>query len=820
MDQTTLFVGIGTTSPSTKLHIVQTSALSTRESLMKLAVSDAGNDAFYIANGTSTDNTFWPAFAGYGESTTRSGIQFLGLLPASADSSDSSDRGILNFEALRTTSATDPLNGTFSGIVNRKLFTFSDINGAFINIYPSRNISIGAAFVPSARLHVRGSGSTSATTSFRAENLSGSASMVVLDNGNVGIGITAPLTKLVVSGSDDAAATGVIEIQTTGGTNLKLGGNTTYSWIQTHGSKPLYINSLGNNVIFNNGGGNVGIGTTNPAYKLDVNGVANFSNGFSAPSSETGYRLKFNDNGGINNDTGIGLDGTTGAEQMWFNALGGFYWGLGTGGTKMYLNSSGNLGIGTTSPSQKLHVAGDALITGSLTVNGTITAKEFKTEFVSASITYASGSHKFGDTLDDTHQVTGSMTITGSLGLKGILYDNLGTAGTPDQILFTTSTGVEWRDNVANSAQNLIITGKNVGGTTIPKGSPVYFTDSGTSGNLVGILSADAGDPDLMPAGGVVAQALDPGGEGDVFIYGFINGVDTSAFTSGDDVFVAVGGGYTNVKPTGSALIQKLGNVEKSNPTNGSGVIQGPSWYNDLPNWEEGRVMVGRSAGQPVTSSVVYLDESNGYMGIGTSLPFTEFHVEGTATVNNTLSFNGIASIYQNSNSNLNINNPGWGFVGKGIDITAAGLLTLTATETYIPTGDVGIGESNPGVKLHVAGNISGSTIYASGDVIAYYSSDRRLKDNITPIKDPIAKLQQIGGYEFDWNENQDIYTGHDVGVVAQEIEAILPSLVTTTGTGYKGVKYEKLVALLIEGIKDQQKQIDELREEIKNLKK
>jgi hypothetical protein len=609
--------------------------------------------------------------------------------------------------------------------------------------------------------------------------------LTVSSGGNIGIGIITPSASLHISGASLA--------------NL------------------LRIDSpASSSILFVSGSGNVGIGTASPATKLHVAGTQYISGDLRIGSSfgATNQTSIFKDQGAV----GLGI--FTWGDTAPVVIGGGHVIIRSESGANRNLYVTGNVGIGTTAPSQKLHVAGDALVTGSLTVNGTITAKEFKTEFVSASITYASGSHKFGDTLDDTHQVTGSMTITGSLGLKGILYDNLGTAGTPDQILFTTSTGVEWRDNVANSAQNLIITGKNVGGTTIPKGSPVYFTDSGTSGNLVGILSADAGDPDLMPAGGVVAQALDPGGEGDVFIYGFINGVNTSAFTSGDDVFVAVGGGYTNVKPTGSALIQKLGNVEKSDPTNGSGVIQGPSWYNDLPNWEEGRVMVGRSAGQPVTSSVVYLDESNGYMGIGTSLPFTEFHVEGTATVNNTLSFNGIASIYQNTNSNLNINNPGWGFVGKGIDITAAGLLTLTATETYIPTGDVGIGESNPGVKLHVAGNISGSTIYASGDVIAYYSSDRRLKDNITPIKDPIAKLQQIGGYEFDWNENQDIYTGHDVGVVAQEIEAILPSLVTTTGTGYKGVKYEKLVALLIEGIKDQQKQIDELREEIKNLKK
>ena len=74
--------------------------------------------------------------------------------------------------------------------------------------------------------------------------------------------------------------------------------------------------------------------------------------------------------------------------------------------------------------------------------------------------------------------------------------------------------------------------------------------------------------------------------------------------------------------------------------------------------------------------------------------------------------------------------------------------------------------------------NISGSQIEASGDVIAFGSSDERLKDNIQPITEPLWKVSQIGGYTFDWNEKQDTYEGHDVGVVAQEIHKVLPEVV------------------------------------------
>lgn len=105
-----------------------------------------------------------------------------------------------------------------------------------------------------------------------------------------------------------------------------------------------------------------------------------------------------------------------------------------------------------------------------------------------------------------------------------------------------------------------------------------------------------------------------------------------------------------------------------------------------------------------------------------------------------------------------------------------------------------------------------------AGDVVAYGSSDRELKDNIKPIENSLEKLKQIGGYTFDWNDKQTTYEGHDVGVIAQEIELVLPEVVTTRDNGYKAVKYEKITPLLIEAIKEQQKQIDELNALVNQL--
>ena len=116
---------------------------------------------------------------------------------------------------------------------------------------------------------------------------------------------------------------------------------------------------------------------------------------------------------------------------------------------------------------------------------------------------------------------------------------------------------------------------------------------------------------------------------------------------------------------------------------------------------------------------------------------------------------------------------------------------------------------TNTGVD--VTGKVS-----ATGDIVAFSSSDERLKDNLKLISDPLEKISKINGYEFDWNDKQDTYTGHDVGVVAQEIEQVLPEVVTERDDGYKAVKYEKLVPLLIESIKELSAKVEELESKLK----
>ena len=204
-----------------------------------------------------------------------------------------------------------------------------------------------------------------------------------------------------------------------------------------------------------------------------------------------------------------------------------------------------------------------------------------------------------------------------------------------------------------------------------------------------------------------------------------------------------------------------------------------------------------------------------GYVGINTTNPGCSLQVSGVIKASTAVSASGVGlGRVDELEGGLGITvdnttkpySPKVIFDPGGTDgaIITAGDTTSGGTDLYTSNGNL----LYDGTNLQVVG----------GDIIAFYSSDKRLKDNVIPITNPISKIMKIGGYTFDWNEKQDTYNGHDVGVIAQEVEKVLPEVIEIRKNGYKAVKYQKIIPLLIEGIKDQQKQIDELKEMIKKL--
>jgi hypothetical protein len=160
-----------------------------------------------------------------------------------------------------------------------------------------------------------------------------------------------------------------------------------------------------------------------------------------------------------------------------------------------------------------------------------------------------------------------------------------------------------------------------------------------------------------------------------------------------------------------------------------------------------------------------------------------------------------------------------------------------TGTDVYSGnTHDFTWYDASVGIRWYTAGSedmrlLDNGTLHVDGDVVAYSStiSDERLKDNIKTIENPLDKIKALRGVEYDWN-NGNRKGKHDLGLIAQEVEKVIPNIVhehqmpllnddEEDETLYKTVDYEKLTAVLIEGMKEQQNQIDSLKSELAKIK-
>lgn len=361
-------LGLGAQSPAAKLDILATSSSGVREKLLVAAISDGhSNDAFVIGNGTSTNGVFSPLFGGRSETTAA--LTFRGM---SSSAADTGSIPLIQFQAQRMNG--DLLNGTAGDIVSRPLFRLLNFNTTVMQVDASGNLGIGTT-TPAQRLSVSGNinvGNAGNWIGYDADSniaFTGGAfqmqfpaaspltfvsssggtdteRMRIATNGNAGIGTTNPGAKLDVAGGARVGADAVCSVAKAGmlawnSNKLQVCTDAgTFTDIASSARGSSQWNNGASGAIYYNGG-NVGIGTMTPAFILDVRGgLAFFGNDVAVNTtlkSSAGNNLKLLPNNGA------------------------------TGGIEIQ-TGTGNVGIGTATPSKLFHVNGESLFNERLSI--------------------------------------------------------------------------------------------------------------------------------------------------------------------------------------------------------------------------------------------------------------------------------------------------------------------------------------------------------------------------------------------------------------------------------------------------------------------
>ncbi len=496
--------------------------------------------------------------------------------------------------------------------------------------------------------------------------------------------------------------------------------------------------------------------------------------------------------------------------------------------------STGNVGISTTTPSEKLSVVGNGLFSGSVTANTfygdgsnlTGLASTFSTSTTrsvlsstATGLTYTSGTGVFSLTSGYNIPTTASTTEWATSFLNRITTASspLSLSGNSLSISKASSTAsgylssTDW--SVFNSKQDTITSG-----TSFTANAITANTFYGDGSNLTGITSFSTSTTRSVLSS--TATGL--------------------TYTSGTGVF-SLTSGYVIPLTASSTNWNSFYDTPSSRITAGTGL----SWSGNTLN------AVGGSSQWTTSGSNIYY--STGNVGVGMSSPAYTLDVNGNINFTGTLYQNGTifsgpqgpagadgaqgpagadgscsgCTYYQSisdEGSNLGakefINFIGSGVSvannGVGVDVTVSNSQWETNnSDISYSTGNVGIGIQSPSYKLHVDG-----LVYASGDICGSGGvyclssfSDQRLKKDITSFASgTLEKILSLNPVSYKWNdtylqERKGLINATDTkfGFIAQEMDEIFPEVVVhpTTPGGFLGVDYSKLTAVLTQGIKE-----------------
>ena len=504
-------------------------------------------------------------------------------------------------------------------------------------------------------------------------------------------------------------------------------------------------------------------------------------------------------------------------------------------------------GFGTHSLSGSYNLTGSQFISGNLHINGTASIDYLVSSYESSSIIFSSGSTKFGDTLDDTHEFTGSVTITGSANseywsgsFSGSFEGLIDSASNSSRAVTASQADRATTSSLANKASNLqiveedssaathyVLFGPNVSGESDVNadGNLNYVpnTETLTVTKVIGNLEGTASNADTASVllGSVISASFVETASLAIST-SVVNVTSTSFADSGDGPFTgsfssslhsllsgSFTGSYTG-SLTGSVLGDLIGTASiADNATTASHIT--------TASFADSATTASHTSGTSSLSDISTLARagsgsfSGSFQGDGKDLT----NVDGYVVSNNAQERIILATSESQSGSaatNLTFD---------GTTLTIVGNINTGqgATEVHLMNQDVETGDSVQfnGLGVGIAPSGVAGAILATNDIVAFASSDERLKENLEPIGSATEKVGKLKGYTFDWISMPEIHvhSGHDVGIIAQEVEKVLPEVVETRENGYKAVKYEKLTALLIQAVNEQQNQIEDLTTKI-----